>query len=132
VSPILLLLQQGSDPYSALTARAPMGHPSFNGQLPSGGGFTMSATAAIPTGRWTCIEIHVTLAQSGVARYSVDGVEIGDATLNANLAPAPPFGLMKLGYLMDYTDNAMPVAVPELDVWVDDVWVAQSPIGCTQ
>src|SRR5262249_37561561 len=87
----------------------------------------LSATTAMPTDRWVCLEWHLRVATGGWAKLYLDGVEVTALTAAQNTLPTPTLGEIGLGLVA-----APGSAAAARDLWLDDVIVDNSPIGCAK
>jgi hypothetical protein len=83
-----------------------------------------STTQVVPM-KWICLE----LMEGGDAtttsrRVWVDGVELKEQASNYTGRPPPTFATMSIGVLQYHTTPILS------DLWIDDVRVSSSPIGC--
>jgi hypothetical protein len=91
-------------------------------QLVLSEGSIPSAPDALPRDEWACVELELDVATSGTARISVGGTEV----LSTTGETLPPSGPLTTVVVFGGVGDA---AAP-LDVAVDDLIVATSPIGC--
>jgi hypothetical protein len=92
------------------------------------GADTISATT-LPLDRWACVEWQLTRGPTGGSRVFLDGQEISDLTLTAT-AVEPPAGVTLMGVGMAFFGNGN--LQPAYDLWVDELIVDSSPIGCSR
>ncbi len=96
-----------------------------------------TTTTPFPTNQWVCVEWELTRASETATVGNVtvwqDGVELGDvaqtgtSVTNQDTPVLIVNQLEKLGNLMNG-----PAAPTGYDVWIDDVFVDTSPVGCAK
>jgi hypothetical protein len=86
----------------------------------------------LPTDRWTCLQLEVHVGNSGAVKLWIDGSTtpaismVGIQTMPT--PPAAPLGQVNVGLGIYGTDTAQPA----IDLHVDEVVIATSPVGCDQ
>jgi hypothetical protein len=86
--------------------------------------YPKSSKTLVPINRWFCVEMESDGRGPLVTRISVDGTELTDIRESAGTLAPPAFSGVGLGSMQAHT-------IPILsDVWIDDVRVSASPIGC--
>jgi hypothetical protein len=124
-SPALLDVLAGSSPYAGVQLRgqAPgvIAASAYNGPTDD----WQSATP-MPLDQWTCLEIESD-GPSQTFRAWLDDVPLADMTLTF-ASPLPPLGILQVG-LGYFTPNVPQAAT---DVWIDEVAVDGSRIGCAK
>jgi hypothetical protein len=118
------LFQQWDTPFDYITVGAADGHPQLSTNLVQG--TLTSATTTLPTNVWTCVTLHVVLAQAGAAHFLVDTADVTDVTLNTNFALNPTFGRLRIGYRIDVPATS----TPAVDLWLDDIRIDTTPFSC--
>jgi hypothetical protein len=106
-------------------------------QLDSAGFATFNELAAPPVykgvagtianDRWVCVEWQVALDKAGVVDVWVDGVALTALSGAQDLSSNPPVGELHLGLAAQASAN-----IPARDVWMDEVAVGTTRIGCGQ
>jgi hypothetical protein len=127
--PVLFFSQQAVDPYAFFTFELGDGNPAyFNTFQATGTNYWKSATK-FPLRRWTCVEWHVTQAAAGSLQSSLDGLPLADLNVSTTTANASPLGNLTVGF---GTVASAVVAGPAIDVWIDDIILDRSAIGCAK
>jgi hypothetical protein len=86
--------------------------------------YPKSSKTLVPVNRWFCVEMESDGRGPLVTRISVDGTELTDIRESAGSLAPPAFSGIGMGSMQAHT-------IPILsDVWIDDVRVSASPIGC--
>jgi hypothetical protein len=129
----LMFTAQRVSPYSGIAISATSNTHRlayYTWATPTGGSGFESPTQ-VPYGRWICMEwelnegpLPTTDAGTGSMRVWMDGVEIADM-YRANMYSRPFFG--NLGFGFEFTAGA---DVGPLDMWIDEVAIDGSRIGC--
>jgi hypothetical protein len=86
-----------------------------------------SSTTVLPFDQWTCVEWRVHhAADAGTAelRIWVDDIELTDAALVGSMQDTP-WGLLRFGPVMQ-----APASAPTVELWLDEIAVHHSRIGC--
>lgn len=77
----------------------------------------------IPIGKWTCVEVGLDGAAGTPTQIWVDGQKLKLGTTQAAWPKMANFSRLEIGYQECHIYNSK-------QVWIDDVAVATSPIGC--
>jgi hypothetical protein len=80
------------------------------------------------TDRWVCLEWHLRVAASGWAKLYVDGAEVTALTAPQNTQPNPTLGAIGFGLVAPPGSSATAAR----DLFLDDIIVDNSPIGCAK
>jgi hypothetical protein len=106
-------------------------------QLDSAGFATFNELAAQPvykgvagtiaTDRWVCVEWEVKLDKAGLVNVWVDGTALTALSGAQDLSSNPAVGELHLGLAAQASVN-----IPARDVWMDEVAVGTTRIGCGQ
>jgi hypothetical protein len=87
------------------------------------------STLTPPTGRWVCYEFDATFGDAGTGHVQVkmDDNVLSDLTFNGATYASPTLSNLILGIYYDANWNGQP-----WEMWIDEVYVADSPIGCAR
>jgi hypothetical protein len=132
--PLLMLdspyarFQQTMSPWDAVDV-----HVDTNGHLGTwiapANSVRTSATFMPPTGRWVCYELDTTFgdAGSGHVRVSMDDQLLDELDFDGLTNASPTMSNLIFGIYYNSTWNGQ-----AYDMWIDEVYVANSPIGCAR
>jgi hypothetical protein len=82
---------------------------------------------ALPTDRWTCLELEMPSNTAGTTRVYVDDIEMTDiAQPKQTTQPAPTHAYVGLTWVGDVTNQTA------ADAWIDEVQVDSQRIGCAR
>lgn len=80
----------------------------------------------LPSGRWVCLELVVTVGPSGSVRSYLDDQELTSLRIDETTLSTPPTSGVFLGLAIE--DPAAPT--PPYGYWVDEVALDTARIGC--
>jgi len=126
------VIEQQTDPYGGLNLQVSptrmLGQSSFE-LAPAR--FAEDSTSALTWDHWACVEWEVAPTSSlaaggtgGEAKIYLNGSELAQAGL-PNLVVSPGFGQLGIG-----VEGRQDPRLPAIDVWLDDVVIADQFIGC--
>jgi hypothetical protein len=102
------------------------GHPILN-DYSTPNSYMQSATVTLPTNQWVCLSLSLSqTGTSGTVKQLVNDVEVSDTTFAS--AATPAMDHIYLG--LDWVGN--PASFPATDLWMDEVVINDSPVGCAQ
>jgi hypothetical protein len=84
-----------------------------------------TGTHSFPIGRWVCVEMSVQLASPGQVHVRIDDVDVPELSLTGNYGVTPPLN----GF---FAGNYLTTSISAWEMWMDELAIASSPIGCAQ
>lgn len=94
----------------------------------SAGSVTTRALTPLPLDRWVCVEVGVAEAGADLdARVWLDDAEVSELRPDGGIIAAPGFDQLLFG--LSWTP---PAAHPAVDLWLDEVLVMTSRVGCAR
>jgi hypothetical protein len=115
---------QQASPYAGLAVYQTGGFLSVQNTV--NGAFHASNSVPFPSGRWTCLEWEVDFAGTQQYRFWIDGSEVTDLHIVEPTQPSPPVNLFGTG--LDF--YGLTAAQPAYELWIDDLILSSSRIGC--
>jgi hypothetical protein len=88
----------------------------------------LKSATAMPTDRWVCLEWHVQLATTGMTSLLVDGTLASGLSQQQDTTGTVPYDWLLIGL------ESAPASLnggPDVKLWLDELVVSGSPIGCT-
>jgi hypothetical protein len=86
------------------------------------------STTQMPTRRWACLEYEVHVGTSGTIRVWLDDGATPVLGVAEDITPSPPIAKVGIGLRADDVMNDQ----AGVDLWIDEVAIADTRIGCTQ
>jgi hypothetical protein len=119
-----LRLQHSAAPFESLDLQLDSG---VFGTRATKTGVILKSTLAVPTDRWVCLQWHVQLAATGATTLLVDGVVTPGLGQTQDTTGTVPYDWLLVGL----EDAPAPLAgSPDFRLWLDELAVGPSPIGC--
>jgi hypothetical protein len=121
----ILGFEQPSSPYGAVNLQLEAGALSAFTNV-AGAQVYWGPAGSVPPNRWVCLEWNVKLAQSGFAKPSVDGVELGALSRIEDTSSTPAASELIIGIAAQAAAN-----IGARDLWIDDLVIDPARTGCT-
>jgi hypothetical protein len=123
----IFVAAQTATPYGVMDFEVDDAHYAMYDSFASTTNYT-ETSASFPTGAWQCIEWVVQIGSPGVLALVSNGVTFAANEIHDTTASTPPLGILQIGGQLN---NLSTQASPVVDLWLDDIVVSDTVIGCT-
>jgi hypothetical protein len=121
----IISAQQPVTPFANVTLQLEQGGFSMFNALRTNA-ISAPASGSVPNDSWVCVEWEVVVATAGAVRLSVAGMQLSAPAIADDTTTTPPIGELAFGM----STFAGAGDVPARDLWLDELVVSNSPVGC--
>jgi hypothetical protein len=123
----IFVAQQTASPFGTMDFELNQAHYAMYDYFAATTNYT-ETTSSFPTGTWQCIEWTVQIGSPGTLGLAVNGQALTANEIHDTTASTPSLAELAIGGQLNNTSTQ---ASPVVDLWLDDIVVSDSLIGCT-
>jgi hypothetical protein len=122
----IFVAAQNAMPYGTMDFELNEAHYAMYDYFASTTDYT-ETSSSFPTAAWQCIEWVVQVGSPGTMALSSNGAVFSANEIHDTTASTPPLGILQVGGQLN---NSSTQASPVVDLWLDDIVVSSTLIGC--